>query len=190
MSNGESGETNRIVDRPIYYAGKVLTADDLRLEQDYRRDREWAHNRLHGWGVVSGLSVEATRPGSSRVVVRPGSALDGYGREIVLTAATLVDVSSLIASRRPGCVYVTIEYGEEGIDSVPALGVDEEDGPMPGRIREVPTVTVVGRRDDQGPSLVLAKIELLPGAKSITARRIDNSVRRRVGPQPASPPDS
>ena len=167
--------TTRIVERPNYFVGMVITADDLRQEQEYMRDREWAHNRLHGWGVVSGLEVEATKPGSGRILVHPGSALDRCGREIVLTKAIEVEVPGASTSKRPECVDVVIAYGEEGIDPVP-VGA-EEGGLLPTRIREVPTISLVDCEDEQGPSLVLARIDLSRSAKTITARRIDNSVR-------------
>jgi hypothetical protein len=174
-------ETTRIVERPNYVVGMVLTADDLRQEQEYTRDRERAHNRLHGWGVVSGLEVEATKPGSGRVVVSPGSALDGHGQEIVLTRSIEVDVSGATSSKRPDCVYVVIAYGEEEVEQVPVLGVEVEDEVVATRIREAPTVSVVEVEDDRGVSLMLARIDLSKTAKTITARRIDDSVRRVVG---------
>jgi hypothetical protein len=173
-------EISRIVERPNYVVGMVLTADDLRQEQEYSRDRERAHNRLHGWGVVSGLEVEATKPGSGRVLVRPGSALDSHGREIVLTRSIEVEVPGATSSKRPDCVYVVITYGEEEFESAPVLGVEAEDEVAPTRIREVPAISVVEAGDDQGVSLVLARIDLSKTAKTITARRIDHSVRRVV----------
>jgi hypothetical protein len=69
--------------RPKYFSGQLLTAEDLEAEQSYflggrRRD----HRRLHGWGVVCGLGV--TPSSSGGVVVEPGLAIDGLGREIVV----------------------------------------------------------------------------------------------------------
>jgi hypothetical protein len=72
--------------RPNFYAGKLLTADDLRAEQEYQREKLWQHNRLlHGYGIVVGLEVglQENDDGSTQVIVAPGYALDGWGREIV-----------------------------------------------------------------------------------------------------------
>ncbi len=73
--------------RPKYYAGKLMTADDFRAEQEYQRERAWQHNRmLHGYGVVVGLEVglQENADGSTQVIVSSGYALDGWGREIVV----------------------------------------------------------------------------------------------------------
>lgn len=73
--------------RPDYFAGQLLTAADLRAEQDYQREKQWLHNRmLHGYGVVVGLEVgvQENDDGSTQVIVSPGYALDGWGREVVV----------------------------------------------------------------------------------------------------------
>jgi len=67
-------------ERPHYFAGKLLTADDLQSEQRYHIEKRWLLNRtFHGAGVVHGLEVA---PGKGTVSVSPGFALDEYGREI------------------------------------------------------------------------------------------------------------
>jgi hypothetical protein len=69
--------------RPKYFSGQLLTAEDFEAEQFYFLDRRRSDNRqLHGWGVVCGLGV--TPSGKGGVVVQPGLALDGLGREIVV----------------------------------------------------------------------------------------------------------
>ena len=70
-------------ERPRYVAGKLLTADDLELEQRYHIERRRLLNRmLHGAGVVSGLTVVGGTGGT--VTVEPGFALDPQGREILV----------------------------------------------------------------------------------------------------------
>lgn len=74
--------------RPNYVDGKLLSPDDFQAEQEYQREKQWQHNRmLHGYGVVVGLEVGLTEQanGSTQVTVSPGYALDGWGREIVVT---------------------------------------------------------------------------------------------------------
>ena len=70
-------------ERPRYFAGKLVTADDFELEQRYHIERRRLLNRmLHGAGVVSGLGVTAGKQGT--VTVAPGFALDPRGREILV----------------------------------------------------------------------------------------------------------
>jgi hypothetical protein len=74
------------LERPRYFSGQLLGADDFQLEQDYFRERLRRLNRaLLGFGVVSGLGV-SVQPGNSgageQVVVAPGFALDPFGEEI------------------------------------------------------------------------------------------------------------
>jgi hypothetical protein len=69
--------------RPKYSTGQLLTAEVLEAEQSYFLGRRRSDNRrLHGWGVVCGLGVTPT--GSGGVVIEPGLAIDGLGREIVV----------------------------------------------------------------------------------------------------------
>ncbi len=69
--------------RPKYSIGQLLTAEDFEAEQSYFLAGRRSDNRLlHGWGVVCGLGVTPT--GGGGVVIEPGIAVDGLGREIVV----------------------------------------------------------------------------------------------------------
>ena len=71
-------------ERPRYFAGKIVTADDFELEQRYHMEKRWLLNRMfQGAGVVSGLGVVADE--QSTVTVAPGFALDPHGREILVS---------------------------------------------------------------------------------------------------------
>jgi hypothetical protein len=73
--------------RPRFVPGKMLTAEDLRAEQEYQRAVRWQHNRLlHGYGIVAGLEVvvQETETDGSQVFIAPGYALDGWGRELIV----------------------------------------------------------------------------------------------------------
>ena len=65
--------------RPRYFAGQLLDAEDLHLEQDYVLDRLSRLNRLlYGAGIVDGLAVTVDADGDGpHVVIAPGLALDG-----------------------------------------------------------------------------------------------------------------
>jgi len=86
--------------RPRFFAGQILTADDLNRLDAYIRGKNRLHNRqLHGWGVVNGLEVscDACGPG---VVVGCGYALDPCGEDIVVCEPVVVDVCALIKQCR------------------------------------------------------------------------------------------
>jgi hypothetical protein len=69
--------------RPKYFTGQLLTEEDFTAEQSYFLDGRRSDNRhLHGRGVVCGLRV--TPSGGGGVVIGPGLAIDGVGREIVV----------------------------------------------------------------------------------------------------------
>ena len=82
------------IERTRYFAGQLLGEADLTQEQLYFREKLRRHNRmLHGWGIVSGLGVRPG-PADGEVTVEPGYALDGYGDEIVVAEAVIVDLLS------------------------------------------------------------------------------------------------
>lgn len=63
---------------------QVLRASDLATEQSYLVAARRRHNiGHHGWGIVGGLDLAIT-PGG--LVVEPGMAVDGYGRELFVHA--------------------------------------------------------------------------------------------------------
>jgi hypothetical protein len=86
--------------RPRFFAGQVLTADDLNRLDYYIRAKNRLHNRqLHGWGVVNGLEVTCD-PCGKGVVVGCGYALSSCGDDIVVCEPVQVDVCALIQACR------------------------------------------------------------------------------------------
>jgi hypothetical protein len=85
--------------RNRYFYGKLLDAHHFELETGYFNQKRWLINRMVlGYGVVCGLDV---RPGGERdtIVVTPGLALDGWGREIIVPEPT-EPISLLHCGRR------------------------------------------------------------------------------------------
>ena len=85
-------------DRPVFSEAQVLAAADLTRLVDYAADAEARHERmLHLWGIAQGLALVAepdTQPGGTafiRISVAPGMAIDGTGRQIVVTASQPLD---------------------------------------------------------------------------------------------------
>jgi hypothetical protein len=79
--------------RPAFHEGQVLAAADLSATVEYARGPAARHARhLHEWGIAEGLGL-VTQPRTDpatgvryvEVSVSPGIAVDGTGREVVVT---------------------------------------------------------------------------------------------------------
>jgi hypothetical protein len=83
------------LERLRYFPRQLLTADDMRAEQEYFREKQRRHNRLlHGWGVVCGLEVVLdAEAGPLAVCVCPGYALGPFGDEIYVPEAVKLDLT-------------------------------------------------------------------------------------------------
>lgn len=69
-------------ERNNYFHGKMLSARDLRAEQEYFNEKRWLINRtIAGWGIVCGLEVKVDY---GCFVVEPGLALDCCGHELLV----------------------------------------------------------------------------------------------------------
>jgi hypothetical protein len=81
------------IERVHFREQQILTYSDLRSEQTYlvamRRRHNIAH---HGWGIVHGLELELAGAG---VLLQPGFAVDGYGRELVVPAPVFLSAAAL-----------------------------------------------------------------------------------------------
>lgn len=66
-----------------YYTGKMLSTDNMTIEQKYHEASRCIHNKyFYGCGIVRGLSV--TKSGVDNIEIGSGIAIDKDGREIVL----------------------------------------------------------------------------------------------------------
>lgn len=75
--------TNTTVPRVNFFDKQFLRVDEFRDEQSYQLAARRRHNvTQHTWGIVAGLEI--TRE-EGALVVRPGIAVDGYGRELLLS---------------------------------------------------------------------------------------------------------
>jgi hypothetical protein len=91
--------------RPRFFAGQLLTEEDLNRLDYYIVAKNRLHNRhLFGTGVVCGLEVVCSTcnpAGNSAVIVRPGYALSPCGNDIVVCRDEVVDICDLINRCRP-----------------------------------------------------------------------------------------
>ena len=148
--------------RPLFFAGQLLTEEDLQALSGYVSAKSRLHNRsFFGEGVACGFEVVCHPCGGGKVIVRPGHALDCCGNDIVLSAAQTLDVNALVRElrkklqggidcgdpcaepnqdnnqRQRYCLYV--HYCESQTDPVSAFVTDEPCGTAacePTRVRE------------------------------------------------------
>jgi hypothetical protein len=86
--------------RPRFFAGQLLTEQDLNRLDYYITEKSKLHNRyLFGAGVVCGLEVRC-HPCGETLSVSPGYALSPCGEDIVVCKTDTVDICSLIAQCR------------------------------------------------------------------------------------------
>ena len=118
------------LERVRYFPRQLLTADDMRVEQEYFREKARRHNRyLHGWGVVCGCAVEVVKDAKTATVrVCPGYAVGPQGDEILIDDC--VDVDLTLGAKGEPC---TVRW-----PCPPA-------GAMPGERRRVTVVYVAVR---------------------------------------------
>ena len=97
-SPGTSCECNPgVLVRPTFFAGQLLTDDDLQALMNYDVTRQRLHNRfLVGSGVACGLAVTCHPCGGGRVIVQPGYAVDCCGNEILVPCAVELDINAMV----------------------------------------------------------------------------------------------
>ncbi|MCI0557466.1 MAG: hypothetical protein MN733_03145, partial [Nitrososphaera sp.] len=116
-------------ERNRYFYGKLMTVRDFQTEQQYVRGHRYLHNQsLHGWGIVCGLTVEPKlgTGNETKVVVKPGIALDCCGHEMVLDKDQEVNLSVFqtkigTVGATGKAVYLCIQYDDCDREPVPAL---------------------------------------------------------------------
>jgi hypothetical protein len=161
--------------RVNYFDGQLLDADDLRDEQDYHRGRHQRLGRLAvGSGVLCGLEVTVT--GDGQVVVAPGIAIDGLGREIVVPAACLLadpfqptddDGQPRGEPVRDGTVTLFLCYAELAGDAQPVVpGAGEAGDRMPDRTVESFRIAIRDGERPPGPGLSTAQCDAFLPADS------------------------
>ncbi len=162
--------------RVNYLTGQLLTAEDLQRDQEYFRDRLRRHNRaLHGWGVVSGLDVDAVQDddGTVTVTVAPGYALGPQGDEIVV--AEQVSLALPVSGTH---WVVAARYDERLVEPRPAIGGTGDQGVRFGATEETSMVEVLAALpdDSDSPWVTLAELHRARGG----GVRVDQGGRRRA----------
>ncbi len=120
--------------RNNYFFGKLMDVPDFDVEQLYVVEKFRRHHaRLHGHGVVCGLEVVAHEVPACRdryLVVKPGTALDCCGNEILVLHEETIDITSFPAiaalfASPPGeqdhALQLCIRYQECPTEEIPVL---------------------------------------------------------------------
>jgi hypothetical protein len=163
--------------RVNHVTGQLLTAEDLQRDQEYFRARLRRHNRaLHGWGVVSGLDVDAVQDNDGTVVVTvaPGYALDPRGDDIVVAEHV-----SLALPATGAHWFVAARYDERLVEPLPVAVVGMGDpGVRFGATEETSVVEVLAALPDDpdSPWVPLAELHRAHGAPV----RVHQGARRRA----------
>jgi hypothetical protein len=139
--------------RVRYFEGQLLTADDLRAEQEYFRAKSRLQNRwLSGVGVVTGLDVtidpDSAGDAEPAVHVSPGCAITPEGELLVVETPCIVRC----ASKSPA--YVVLRYVERAVAAQPAIGANATE---PTRIEEGVAIEIAGSAPPEG--VTIARLE-------------------------------
>jgi hypothetical protein len=98
-------DETRYVERPQFFNGERLFAEDLQGLEGFNREMRWLHNRsLHQPGIGNGFAVRG-RKGDRTVTVEPGYAIDAQGREIVLVDTEELDVPPVAGESDGSAVF-------------------------------------------------------------------------------------
>src|SRR5262245_1498385 len=102
--------------RTRYFDRQFLRPGDFESEQAYHLAMRRRHNvSEHTWGIVSGLTIQEDE---GALFLQPGFAVDGYGRELVLSQRTQLAVQEF-DRQRTEVLDVWIRYGRQDSDVAP-----------------------------------------------------------------------
>jgi hypothetical protein len=163
---GECATDTASLRRLHYYAGRLLDAADLQLEQDYYREKLRRHNRnILGYGIVSGLEVTVD-PDGTHVVIEPGYAIDPCGEELAIPVRVEIELP-----HERDAAFVTLCYGERRCDPSATQG-NAGNG---GYIEEICIVAIAG--EPSPTALAIARLVWSNGCWTTDA----TFVPRRIG---------
>src|SRR5262245_4671877 len=112
-------------ERNHFFYGKLITTRDMTDEQAYFNEKRWLLNRLlFGSGIVCGLEVTG-QAGDRAIEIAPGVALDGRGREIVITDKKKIELAGLdipdLADGETKSGFLCLAYDECPREPLPTL---------------------------------------------------------------------
>ncbi|HEY1752912.1 MAG TPA: hypothetical protein VGG29_16765 [Caulobacteraceae bacterium] len=122
--------------RPRFFAGQLLTEQDLNRLDEYIVAKNRLHNRyLVGTGVVCGLNVTCS-PCGDTVSVSSGYAIDTCGNDIIVCSPDTVDVCKLINACTPksqfNCAPYKVDAACKEANQTWILAVSYQEAPSRG----------------------------------------------------------
>lgn len=146
-------------ERNNYFYGKLLTEQDFLAEQCYFNEKRRLINRMIlGWGIVCGLDVVRHEKDKTKILVKPGLAIDCCGREIsvceeqeVLLAPSESECEKESSEKNGGEkeFIVCLEFNECKTEPAPMSHVacDRKEKCEYNRIRDSFRISVVPRHE-------------------------------------------
>jgi hypothetical protein len=119
--DGDGNQTDSVLEqfeRNKFFQGKLMTARDMEVEQEYHAERLHVLNRFTtGSGIVYGAEVSSVEAGDSElaVTVEPGLVLDSYGRPLVIEHST----TRTLPLPASDTIYLYIRFDRSELESVP-----------------------------------------------------------------------
>lgn len=119
--DSEPRETERTATRfekNRFFEGKLMTARDMRAEQQYHAERlELVTRHTTGSGIVSGLDVRSIESTDDELVISidPGVAIDRAGRPIVVETPTTESLPAPDGTE----IYPRLRFDESPLEPVP-----------------------------------------------------------------------
>jgi hypothetical protein len=179
--------------RNRYFYGKLLDVHQLEMEQRYGLEKSRLANRLTlGSGVLCGLRVRAQ--GAGELLVSPGVAVDGLGREIVVTEQVTIDLAALVRQQTPpsttgDALVLCLGYHECDVEPAPVLVVDCDlrEECVPGAVRERFSFTLMDAADaplPEDPCGIFGARATDTGSSPMTKARLQAALNR-LSAQPA-----
>ncbi|HEX2203710.1 MAG TPA: carboxypeptidase-like regulatory domain-containing protein [Longimicrobium sp.] len=135
------------LERPLFSAGQLLTADALRLGQRYVEERFALRRYVDGVGVVCGLHVRCDPENPGWVIVDPGYAVACCGGDLVVCEPVRLDLCAAIAACRlpvdpcgGGPIEAPAEEGPVRLDAVePSEETASRSAVVLGRVTDAAT---------------------------------------------------
>jgi hypothetical protein len=143
-------DTSGGLTRNRYFTGRLLTAADFQVEQDYFRRKMRIHNRcLFGSGVVTGLEVTLDHNDADVVIVEPGCAIDDVGEDLLICEPLRCALKGGL-----GTGYVSLSFCEQAVRAMPGESQEPQE---PSRIEEGVCVEFGERAPER--SVVIARLK-------------------------------
>src|SRR5437879_5397694 len=141
------------------FMGLMIDAQTWGDSHDYHRMASAAHVlAMHGWGIVTGLEIDASDPAERAIWIRPGVAVDPDGRLIIVSQPFRYQITT----EKPGLMYLVLMFRE--IPTQPAISI-EGGTEKPSRVLEAYAIYERDRLPEQA-HVELARVELTDNKKA------------------------